>query len=102
EPNTILTNNDIVTPQQLTNENINGHHPNCFLNVALECTKTSINNIGAHHIIEQTNLLNNERNGATQQNNHHPAHILPINRNTPSLNIEETKDQVEDRRFPGS
>src|SRR6516164_7075793 len=50
-------------------------------------------------LAEQTDFLRDERDGAAQRGDGYQADVLAVDRNASRLDIEEPRDQVEDRRF---
>ena len=56
----------VVAHRHVADEGIGGSHLSSFHNIPFACVHAAIGDIGAHRIVEQHNLLADERHGAAQ------------------------------------
>ena len=65
-PDAVLADHRIVALRQFANEGIGGGRPRHFLDFGKGCAEAAIGDIGAHAVVEQADLLSDQRDGAAQ------------------------------------
>src|SRR6516165_11101890 len=95
----MLADQSVVALRQLLDELVGAGRSRRRLDRSRRGPEPAIGDVGAHRVVEQTDFLRDERDGAAQRGDGYQADVLAVDRNASRLDIEEPRDQVEDRRF---
>ena len=102
EPDAMLADRRVVALRQVADEGVGGGGNRGGLDIGVRRTEPAIGDVGAHRVVEQADLLRDQRDRAAQRGERHRADFLPVDQNAAGIGVVKARDQVEQRRFSGA
>src|SRR5271156_904015 len=99
---TFLANLRVVPLRHVEDEVMRERHSRRLLYLAHWNIRLAIRNVVPHRIVEQHRLLRHLADLLTQRSDRHIPQIMSINQNPSFIHIEESRNQIHQRRFSGT